>query len=184
MPFYLRCITDYVQYLFSDLHHSGLESERYDKKIKKWLIDELQLQDTQIKLNQEVLCFKTLPASGTSDCRRPDLAIYNDNDEQDLVLQLDVHLKGLMQTLQKLDLGLMNQLRWLRNHNDAITDCTGFCFPPEEEEGHVILVNMQWCDFTFEFYTTWTRLPKIDVSREIQVCLEIAKAKTNLLGQS
>ena len=99
--------------------------------IQKWLVDKIRgLKEENIYLDKAIQGMTTLPALGTTLYKRPDVAIYDaDDDELLLLVQIEVDSGDLNKTARKLSLRLIDQLRWQRNHQDTILTCTGFYFP-------------------------------------------------------
>ena len=53
---------------------------------------------------------------------------------------------------------LVDQLRWLRNHDTNITKCSGFYFMGSSGRGHVIHVELVWTDTLLKFVMKRRRL--------------------------
>lgn len=80
---------------------------------------------------------------------------------KELVLQIEVESETLEKTIRKLSLGIIDQLCWLRNHDDSILQCSGFCFINHHGLGHVIQVDIQWSDHFKFFINTQTLAMKM-----------------------
>lgn len=76
------------------------------------------------------------------------MAIYDDN-EKILVQIEDLSNDDRLSTIRKLSYGLMDQLRWQKNRDRTICSCTGFYFPLEGENEHVVKLECNWSDENF-----------------------------------
>ena len=108
----------------------------------------------------------------TSTHKRPDLQIISTNNH--VLVQVEVESSSKDSTIRKLTLGLIDQLRWLRNHTMSITKCSGFYFMNHRTRGQVIQVVLEWVDNEWVFLQDPNRLPREGVDAEIRQALNDA----------
>ena len=92
-----------------------------------------------------------------------------------VLVQVEVESSNKDSTIRKLTLGLIDQLRWLRNHTTSITKCSGFYFMNHRTRGHVIQVVLEWVDNKWLFLQDPNRLPRESVDAKIRQALNDAR---------
>lgn len=69
-----------------------------------------------------------------------------------MLVQIEVELnKGRIKMIKKLTFGLVDQLCWLRNHDDTILKCSGVFIMGH---GDVTQVDVEWSDNVMIFKQT------------------------------
>ena len=145
--------------------------------ISKWLQKKVRVPPSTILINQAMNKTKHNPALWTSTYKRPDLHIVT-TDMEHVLVQVEVESdRNKESTIMKLTLGLMDQLRTLRNHvHTGIMKCSGFYFMSHGSVGdHVIHVELEWDDERWKFIQTRRGLSKDSVATEIKNALDAAK---------
>ena len=129
--------------------------------IEKWL--RKFRNDLNIQVDKEVNVIKNnlKPFLRT----RPDMTILGANDIP--LTEIEVHSSPYKRTLHKLILGLIDQLRFLRNCNSTILCCTGFAFPKYGESSCVTKMVVTWSNDELIFTVTYQPLTKDEVDVEV-----------------
>lgn len=139
------------------------------RAIQEWLGDKVGAPIGRVLIDQEIVCTRDSPVLWTGGRKRPDLQIISNNNC--ILVQIEVKSGKKETTIRKLTLGLVDQLRWLRNHNTAICKCSGFYFMDHGGRGHVVQVEVEWADDIFKFLQTPHKLPKDGVATKIREVL-------------
>ena len=144
--------------------------------IKAWLTRRLTLHAHDSILLDKTLVGTTANTSiWTNLCKRPDVQIVNSTCNQ-VMVQMGVESGKKEWSVNKLTLGLVDQLCWLRNHDTHITACTGF-YIMKTTKGHVLRVTLTWQDNTFSFVQTLQRVQRASVLYTIQEVLREERQK-------
>ena len=102
---------------------------------EKWLRRKFG-NNLNIQVDKEVNVIKNNLKPFLNSVRtQPDVTILGTNDMP--LTEIEVHSSPYKRTLHKLILGLIDQLRFLRNCNSTILCCTGFAFPKYGERSCV-----------------------------------------------
>ena len=142
-------------------HYSGYT------QIRSWMVEKLGVTSDRMCTNREMVNIRSLTSLGTSLRKRPDVVVVMDSNLKEVVVQIEVESETLSKTIRKLALGLVDQLRWLRNHDDSIMQCSGFYFMRHHGLGHVIQVDVQWNDRHFLFFVSEHKLPLNNVDTAV-----------------
>ena len=95
------------------------------RAIMQWLVDVTQIPAESILIDHKIAVMEGCPLLWTSECKKPDLQIISAN--KCVLVQIEVDSGDMESTVRKLGMGLVDQLRWLRNHHrTSITKCSGF----------------------------------------------------------
>ena len=88
-------------------------------------------------------------------------------------------------TINKLVLGMIDQLCWLRNRNDhdTLLKCSGFYFMSHNGWGRVIHVDLKWIDDQFRLNASEIQLKMEDVACTIQHVFCDEKRFSTVQGQ-
>ena len=150
--------------------------------INQWLVNEAQIPDENILIDHKIAgmegCCTLL---WTSECKRPDLQIISAN--KCVLVQIEVDSGDMESTHRKLGIGLVDQLRWLRNHGTSITKCGGFYFMSGSSgSGHVIHIEVVWEDKHLKFFLKRQRLPMDSVIAKVEEVMAEAQRSLDLTG--
>ena len=140
--------------------------------IKDWLANKAEIPAHRILIDKKIAGLIGFPLLWTSGCKRPDLQVTSANK---CVLQIEVESGDLESTVRKLGIGLVDQLRWLRNHKTTIKKCSGFYFMSGSKTGHVIHVEVMWEDKLLNFVLNRRRLPMGNVATKVKEVLREAQ---------
>ena len=108
----------------------------------------------------------------------PDVAVY-DNDKKILVQVEVVSDNNTDRTIRKLAYGLIDHLRWQTNRYRNISFCTGFYFPLEEDNEHVVELKCCWDDDQFKYVVTKTFIDLSNVVHRFQSVMRAKKVKVD-----
>ena len=154
----------------------GSNHQESYEAIKGWLTKRLSLTGGEsISIDREVADAHPL---WTSTHKRPDLQIVSTTNH--VLVQVEVDSSNKDSTIRKLTLGLIDQLRWLRNHTTSITKCSGFYFMNHRSGGQVIQVVLEWVDNEWMFLQNPNRLQKESVVAMIRQALNDARVSLRL----
>ena len=170
-----------LEYTLNDLLGCppGSNHQESYKVIKGWLTERLNLtKGERIYIDKAVADSKDVPPLWTSTHKRPDLQIVSTTNH--VLVQVEVDSSNKDSTIRKLTLGLIDQLRWLRNHTMSITKCSGFYFMNHRSGGQVIKVVLEWVDKQWLFLQGPNRLPRESVVAMIEQALNEARASLRL----
>ena len=145
---------------------SQLEAHREAyKAIKQCLVNMAKIPAESILIDHKIAGIEGL--LWTSECKKPNLQIISAN--RCVLVQIEVDSGDMESTLRKLGIGLVEQLRWLRNHRTSITKCGGFYFMSGSSgRGHVIYVEVVWEDEHLKFLLKRQRLPMASVTTKVK----------------
>ena len=132
-----------------EVQQSLLENHKdaYDA-IMDWLVNKAEIPAHRILIDNKITGLIGCPLLSTSECKRPDLQVTSANKR---VVQIEVDSGNLESTVRKLGIGLVDQLRWLRNHRTIIKKCSGFYFMSGSKTGHVLHVEVVWKEELLKF---------------------------------
>lgn len=159
------------EYTLEDLLEQapGTNHREVYSAIKQWVAPSL-CHGESIVIDIAVTDTKCTPPLDTSTNKRSGVQIVTNNNH--LLVQVEVDLGNKKEAT--LTLGLLDQLRWLRNHQTTISSCSGFYFM-NKSSGHVIHVVLEWVDDLWRFVQTLHRLPKECVKANIEQALTAAR---------
>ena len=103
--------------------------------VKVWIHQRLN-SDCNILINQSMKPSEVgLNQLFLTKTKRPDVAIYDDNEIISVQIEVESNDDRLTTTkcIRKLSYGLMDQLRWQKNRDRTICSCTGFIFLQKEK---------------------------------------------------
>ena len=110
--------------------------------IKDWIVRNVVLP-MDVVTNEAVVLFEDLQPIFSSQRILPDVVVY-EHTKRIPVLVIEVHSSPYEQTLKKLALVLVEQLRLLRNGDPTIMKWTGFCFPKHSDKACVSQMEVSW----------------------------------------
>lgn len=118
--------------------------------------------------------FKKMYMSIYSNVHKPDVAIYIGSK---LVLVIEViSCSGKFSfgnTIRKLILGLLDLIRYYSFFDSTVRTLHGFVFPKRESNGCVVLVTLEFRDFTFWYHLK--AIPRAHIKEELRVVYELNK---------
>ena len=161
-------------YTLSDLLRRP-QSQLVDHReaIMQWLVDVAQIPAESILIDRKIEIMEGWPLLWTSEWKKPDLQIIS--ADKCVLVQIEVDSGDKESTVRKLGMGLVDQLRWLRNHDTNITKCSGFYFMGSSESGHVIHVELVWRNQRLNFALQCRRLPMGSVATKVKEVMDEAQ---------
>ena len=131
------------------------------------LIPSNATDDLSVSVDQELELFHELRPLLKSVENRPDVVVLTNKLP---LLIVEVQSSSYSKSLCKTVVGLIDQLRLLRNYNTQIQECTGFTFPDFHQKVCVTKVEIEWKNFCFN--ATYTPLTSSStVRREVSVAI-------------
>ena len=133
-------------YTLEDL--SGTESD-----LAGWLKMQMKPASFDIEINKEISLVGMAPLAVTTK-QRPDVAIIVPSSKGRKYVQIEIESgKNRPATLKKLEIGLVDQLRYQRNLNDTVMSCSGFYFPCYRAT-QVVKVTVTWRNDEMNFWSS------------------------------
>ena len=130
------------------------------KCFKKILKDCHLLKKWGVKSNVEIPPLSEMADFQSSSKERPDIIIYNKNEEEKIALTCEVQSSPMFWTEQKAILGATNLLRNFRENSTDITSVTVFAIPNTYSQNCIIEIVVEWSNLLFK--VTETRFSDID----------------------
>lgn len=155
----------------NDNHTIGCQS------IKEWLCQGTEANE-DIRIDTSLGPPADLDQYFLQSKKRPDVAWYCTvrQHQPDITQQIELMSnRDCQNTIIKLGLGLIDQLKGQRNRDSSITDTSGFYFPLSE--GHVEQIKVTWSDSMHHFFLGGDKLEESAVKTMYAVAEEKGKIR-------